>query len=97
MLKSKNQVTLFVNQLQEFLELSSMNMVKRRLYMPKCDFFILCQSSQHISFSHTPGTLFWDQLRWPLSCVYFSISYSLCVGNAELHVNLELLSTLQTS
>ena len=76
MLKSKNQVTLFVHQLQEFLELSSINMVKRGVYMPKWDFLILCQSLQHISFSHTPGTLFWDQLRWPLSCVYFSILYS---------------------
>ena len=39
---------------------------------------------------------FWDMLRWPIITiiVYFSILCSVCVSTAELHVDLEQLSTL---
>ena len=47
-----------------------------------------------ISFSSPACTLFGDLVRWLIITiiVYFSISSSVCVGNAELHVSLELLS-----
>ena len=77
MLKSKNQVTLFVNS-TTITRTFAISVLKRRLYTPKCEIFlILCHSLQHISFSHFFGTSFASHY-----CVIFSILCFLCVSNA---------------